>query len=78
MIFNIEEKGGQRPSGADSLGEIARRPLRMGRPDTPYERALSLSWMAKAVFTLNGKPQENIRDYLDSLDPVLRSHITGK
>jgi hypothetical protein len=78
VTLNIEDKNERRPGGADSLGEIARRPLRMGRPDTPYERALSRSWMAKAVFTLNGKPQENIRDYLDSLDPVLRSHITGK
>jgi hypothetical protein len=78
MTFKIEDKGEQGPSGADTLGEIARRPLRMGRPDTPYERALSRSWMAKAVFTLNGKPMENIRDYLNSLDPVLRSHITGK
>ena len=50
----------------------------MGRPDSPYERALGRSWMAKGVFTLNGCPQRNIREYLNSLDPVLQHHITGQ
>lgn len=78
MAFNFDENQEERRlKGADTWEEIASRPLRMGRPDTAYERALSLSWMAKAVFTLNGKPRENIRDYLNSLDPVLRHHITG-
>ena len=78
MGFSLENQEQRRPKEADSLGEMARRPLIMGRPDSPYERALSRSWMARGVFTLNGKPEENIRAYLDSLDPVLRHHITGK
>ena len=78
MAFNFQNQDERRPKGADSWEEISRRPLFMGRPDTANERALSRSWMAKAAFTLNGKPRENIRDYLDSMDPVLRNHITGK
>ena len=78
MAFNFENQEERRLKKGSGLGELASRPLFMGRPDSPYERALSLSWMAKGVFTLNGKPRENIREYLDSLDPVLRHHITGK
>jgi hypothetical protein len=78
MAFNFENQEERRLKKGSGLGELASRPLFMGRPDSPYERALSLSWMAKGVFTLNGKPRENIRAYLDSLDPVLRNHITGE
>jgi hypothetical protein len=78
MGFNFENREERRTKGAESLVEIARRPLFMGRPDSPYERTLGRSWMAKAVFTLNGTPMQNIRLYLDSLDPVLRHHITGQ
>ena len=61
MAFNFENQEERRPNEGGGLGELASRPLFMGRPDSPYERALSRSWMAKGVFTLNGKPRENIR-----------------
>jgi hypothetical protein len=76
FIFENQEK--RRPPKADSLGEIANRPLFMVRPDSPCERALSRSWMAKGVFTLNGKPSDNIREYLDSLDRFCAITLPGR
>ena len=77
MAFDFSQQEWQRFKQTENANEMARRPLHVGRPDSPYERALARSWMAKGAFTLNGRPQDNIRVYLESLDPVLLHHITG-
>jgi hypothetical protein len=62
MAFNFEDQEERRPKRAVDW-ESCKQAFIHGKPDSPYELALSQSWIAKGVlkFKLNGKPRENIR-----------------